>query len=958
MNSGADRGKIRDWLLGERNAGRPFSIERCEAAFPGARTLIRDVIDELENSDSAATLAVEPTPSGPVDPSYFFTDATPRTFGPYALEELLGRGGQGVVFRARDTRLGRDVALKILSADATRSESALARFRREAAALSRLEAPGLCTVYETGIQEGLPFIAMQWIRGVALSAEIRREAVALRGPSEDSKDEPWRTRVIALDSEEIRRRLRILAELAETLHLAHESGLVHRDIKPSNILIADAGPPVILDFGLALVANDESPTLTLSGDQLGTPAYMAPEQVRGKSGQAGRTTDVYGLGVTLYEWLTVRRPFESPTREGLYRQILTLPPIPPSRLQSGISRDLDVVILTAMDKDPARRYQTAQAFADDLRRVLDFKPIAARPLGPIPRLVRWAKRNPATAAALSVLLLFLSVGLVVVTGLWRRSQDALGLARQESRRADMKSREATRNLEEYLSLSDAAMARGAVEESESLFPPRPETVPAMQDWLERAKDLVNRRERHRDALRRLRERRRRRPLESLDPLERPAIVRRLAELRERRAAIDERRRDERSNPGRREELARLRADVETRIAALEREVAALDIREYLDVRDRWRASVLEAMLQDLDRLAGGTGRPGLIADVERRIRTARAIRRESLADPSVAEAWRRCIAAIASDSRYGGLELAPQFGLVPLGRDPDSGLFEFAHILTGAVPRRGGDGRLVVNEGTCLVLVLVPGGRATLGAAPPVAGSDPTGPHVDALARTGEGPVHGIHLDPFFISKYEMSIAQWERGAGDVLRDSESPREDYERAGMQPLRQLSWANAALFLPRMDLEIPTEAQWEYAARAGATTPWPWGREETEAPRWANFGDGTAEAAGTLYPRHTMHPDLEDGFADFAPVDGMKPNAWGLHHVLGNVWEICRDPFGSYEIPCYPGDGLRVSGSEDLRSLRGGSFRSSLRECRFSMRASIDRDSASSAVGVRPSRRIER
>ena len=956
MKSGGVRSRIKEWLLREQKAGRPLSVESCEAAFPGDRTLIQDVIDELEDSDSAATLAVDPAPTGPSLPSRSSADATSPSFGPYALKEMLGRGGQGVVFRARDTRLGRDVALKILSADACHSTRAMARFRREAEALSRLESPGLCTVYETGEQDGFPFIAMQWVRGTALSDAIRREAKVLRGPSEESLDDPWRTRAITLEPEEIRRRVETLAQLAETLHLAHESGLVHRDVKPSNIIIAESGPPVILDFGLALVTNEESPTITVSGDQLGTPAYMAPEQVQGKSNHVGRATDVYGLGVTLYEWLTLRRPFESPTREALYRQILTLPPIPPSRLLSGIARDLDVVVLTAMDKDPARRYQSAKAFADDLRRVLEFKPIAARPLGPIPRLGRWARRNPAMAASLSVLFLLLSVGLVVVTGLWRRSEDALGLARQESRRADLKSREATKNLGEYLSLSDAAMARGAVEEAESLFPPRPEMVPLMQDWLARAEDLVARRERHREALGLLRARRRRRSLDTLNPLERPPILEELAELRGRRASIVAREQAGPPDGRRREELSRLRANVDARIEDLQDKVAALDLREYLDVRDRWRASVLEAMLADLDRLAGAQDRPGVIDDVKARIQLARELERKSLVD--AAELWDRCVAAIAADPRYGGLALRPQLGLVPLGPDPHSGLFEFAHLLTGEVPRRGRDGRLKIDGGTGLVLVLIPGGDATLGAVPPDGEHEAMGAFVDALARRGEGPIHTIHLDPFFVSKYEMSIAQWERGAGDVLRDPESSRADYELAAMQPVRQLSWTNAALFLPRMNLEIPTEAQWEFAARAGAATPWPWGRDASLASEWVNFGDRSADMAGVLFPRRTEHPDLDDGFPEFAPVDAMKPNAWGLHQVLGNVWEICRDSFGSYEIPCYPGDGLRASGSQDLRSLRGGSFRSSLKECRHSMRASIDRDSASSAVGVRPVRRLER
>jgi tetratricopeptide (TPR) repeat protein len=204
-----------------------------------------------------------------------------------------------------------------------------------------------------------------------------------------------------LSRDEIAANAAIVEKVARALHAAHELGVIHRDIKPANVMITPEGEPVLLDLGLARDESSDHHTLTKTGDVFGTPAYMSPEQLTGQRIRADRRTDVYALGATLYEALTLRRPFEAPTREALYQAILTEPPRDPRRINPRIPAELKVVIETALEKNRNRRYQTALALAQDLERVRKHEPIRARPAGPILRLRRWVQRRPATAAIIA-----------------------------------------------------------------------------------------------------------------------------------------------------------------------------------------------------------------------------------------------------------------------------------------------------------------------------------------------------------------------------------------------------------------------------------------------------------------------------------------------------------------------------------------------------------------------------
>jgi len=344
-------------------------------------------------------------------------------FGHYRIIEELGRGGQAVVYRADDTRLNRQVALKVMTGFGDFDDAALARFRREAEVASRLDDPGICTVYESGAFNKTAYIAMRLVDGETLAERIGRARDGDRnGPASlffDIDDEEEES---SADSEtdtlpdriDVTRTIEVVEAAARALHTAHEAGVIHRDIKPGNIIVSSDGSPVVLDFGLAGDTESDLNTLTREGDFFGTPAYMSPEQLAAHRIKVDRRTDVYSLGVLLYECVTLERPFQVPTREALYQAILTAEPPSPRAMNPAIPSDLEVVIATAMDKNRDRRYQTAEDLAEELRRVREHEPIQARPASAVTRLLRWTQRHPAraTAAVATVLVLLISAALV------------------------------------------------------------------------------------------------------------------------------------------------------------------------------------------------------------------------------------------------------------------------------------------------------------------------------------------------------------------------------------------------------------------------------------------------------------------------------------------------------------------------------------------------------------------
>jgi len=357
------------------------------------------------------------SPGTPVDPPL----GEPRRFGPYILLEELGRGAQGIVFLAEHADLHRKVALKMLTGAGAQSQDVRDRFRREALITSKLEHPGICGVRDVGEVDGMPYIAMQYVRGTTLAAlvEKARDESAVDG---DSRGKGSETITIAGGGkgglEDV---LRLVESAARALHVAHEAGLVHRDIKPANIMVTGDGQPVLLDFGLARDLESEGQALTQSGQILGTPAYMAPEQIVATRGVVDRRSDVYALGVTLFECLTLRRPFVTASFDALFNEILNGAPRNPRSLNPRIPVDLATVIEVAMDRDQNRRYATAESLAEDLRRVRSFEPIQAKAAGRITRIRKWARRNPgpAVSAAAGALFVLFALSFVVVRAVQR-----------------------------------------------------------------------------------------------------------------------------------------------------------------------------------------------------------------------------------------------------------------------------------------------------------------------------------------------------------------------------------------------------------------------------------------------------------------------------------------------------------------------------------------------------------
>jgi eukaryotic-like serine/threonine-protein kinase len=315
----------------------------------------------------------------------------------YDVQAMLGRGGMGVVYEARHLRLNRLVALKMLPAGAYAGADERARFQREAEAVASLHHPNIVEIYDIGDDVGFPFFTMELLEGGSLA------------------------QVLSGTPQPARQAAALLITIAEAAQVAHQAGIVHRDLKPGNILLTGAGTPKIADFGLARHFEGE-PALTLSGVRLGTPSYMAPEQVSGKAGTIGPATDIYALGAILYEMLTGRPPFRGETAAETERQVIHDEPVSPSRLNTKLPRDLETICLKCLSKEPHRRYASAAALADDLRRFMEGRPIQARPVGWGERSWRWCRRNP-TVAALLVTALAL-VGLASGGGVWLVQQRA------------------------------------------------------------------------------------------------------------------------------------------------------------------------------------------------------------------------------------------------------------------------------------------------------------------------------------------------------------------------------------------------------------------------------------------------------------------------------------------------------------------------------------------------------
>ncbi|HZN60499.1 MAG TPA: serine/threonine-protein kinase, partial [Planctomycetota bacterium] len=350
----------------------------------------------------------------------------PRRFGSYELIEEIARGGMGVVWRARQDGLGREVALKMILSGRLATSAQVVRFYTEARAAARLDHPNIVPIFEIGEDEGCHFYSMRLMEGPSLARALK----------EGGRFPPARA-------------ARIVATVARAVHFAHQRGVLHRDVKPSNILLDAVSEPYVADFSLARIAEEDS-RASRTDVVLGTPAYMAPEQASGPSRQVTIAADVYALGAVLYELLTGKPPFEADTPLKTLRLVTEAAPKSPRSLNAQIDRSLDVICLKCIQKLPEKRYGTAAELADDLERWLGGKPILARPSSSLEKLVSWGRRRPELAVLLSALSVVLAFLFVVSIAYFVRVR-----AESEARAVALRSEEAQRLAFQSLSVVDA-----------------------------------------------------------------------------------------------------------------------------------------------------------------------------------------------------------------------------------------------------------------------------------------------------------------------------------------------------------------------------------------------------------------------------------------------------------------------------------------------------------------------
>ena len=343
-------------------------------------------------------------------------------FGDYELIEVIGRGGMGVVYKARQLSLNRLIALKMLTPNSAAFPRVADRLRLEAETAASLHHPNIVTIHEVGEEQGHPFFTMEWVEGSGMDRFIEKTGYRFPHPPSSALPRIREPQAPAVHC---------LIVIARAVDYAHKHGVLHRDLKPANVVIDAAGVPHLTDFGLAKILGPERARQTESGSILGTPAYMAPEQALSGTKRASTAADIYSLGAVFYEMLTGHPPFRADTPLETLRRAADEEPVSPHSLNAAIDADLATICLKCLEKDPARRYDTALALAEDLERWLRHEPIEARPVGTVGQFWRWCHREPRLAGmAVGIFVLLLATTVLALT-LYYREKEGLIVAKEE-----------------------------------------------------------------------------------------------------------------------------------------------------------------------------------------------------------------------------------------------------------------------------------------------------------------------------------------------------------------------------------------------------------------------------------------------------------------------------------------------------------------------------------------------